>query len=237
MSMAGGPDVDWLQFRSVAGRPLGHGNPPINDEQVGLGYANRHLPNRDRRQGDVTTLKFACTHGPCFLTGIVPPIIERPLPSQPQRIAQGCFQAAQARHGAGQFFKMSRSMRSRSFSWRNRAISEAWSADIGVVCVLARHAADVGSCRTFSTQRASRRPSSLPNDVIERPLDSTSSTAWRLYSSIKRPALTFHSTPPGSLSQLQVSTPSEEVHSTRGSGDFGHGHGEESLKRRKNGLD
>jgi hypothetical protein len=32
----------------------------------GLGYANRHLPNRDRRQGDVTTLKFACSHGPCF---------------------------------------------------------------------------------------------------------------------------------------------------------------------------
>lgn len=44
---------------------------------------------------------------------------------QPQRIAQGCFYAAQARHGAGQLFKMSRSMRSRLFSWRNRAISEA----------------------------------------------------------------------------------------------------------------
>jgi hypothetical protein len=24
--------------------------------------------------GDVTTLKFACTHGPRFLTGTVPPI-------------------------------------------------------------------------------------------------------------------------------------------------------------------
>src|SRR5713101_5716380 len=31
-------------------RPLGHGNPPISHEQEGLGYANRHLPNRDRRQ-------------------------------------------------------------------------------------------------------------------------------------------------------------------------------------------
>ena len=88
-----------------------------------------HLPNRDRRQDDVTTLKSACTHGPCFLTGTVPPIIGRPLPSQPQRIAQGCFYSAQARHGAGQFFKMSRSMRSRSFSRCKRAISAAWSAD------------------------------------------------------------------------------------------------------------
>ncbi|MCP1838626.1 transposase [Bradyrhizobium sp. USDA 4538] len=43
------------------------------------------------------------------------------------------------------FFKMSRSMRSRSFSWRSRAISAAWSADIGVACVVGRHAADVGS--------------------------------------------------------------------------------------------
>jgi hypothetical protein len=29
----------------------------------------------------------------------------------------------------------------------------------------------------------------------------------------KRPTLTFHSTPPGSMSLLQVSTHSEEVHS------------------------
>jgi hypothetical protein len=35
------------------------------------------------------------------------------------------------------FFKMSRSIRSRSFSWRSRAISEAWSAGIGVACVRA----------------------------------------------------------------------------------------------------
>jgi hypothetical protein len=34
-------------------------------------------------------------------------------------------------------------MRSRSFSWCSRAISEAWSADIGVACVVARRAADV----------------------------------------------------------------------------------------------
>jgi len=98
-----GPNVDRLQFRSATGRLLGHGNPPINDEQEGLGYANRHLPNRDRRQGDVTTLKFACTHGPCFLTGTVPPIIDRPLPSQPQRIAQGCFYPAQGRQALDSF--------------------------------------------------------------------------------------------------------------------------------------
>src|SRR5438309_9898695 len=85
------------------------------------------------------------------------------------------------------FFKMSRSMRSRSFSWRSRAISEAWSAGIGVACVVGRHAADAGSCRSFSTQRRStesRRPSSLATDVIDRPLDTTSSAACRLYSSV-----------------------------------------------------
>src|SRR5882672_2056261 len=80
------------------------------------------------------------------------------------------------------FFKMSRSMRSRSFSRCKRAISAAWSADGTVACVVGRHAADAGSCRTLSTQRRStesRRPSSLATDVIERPLDSTSSAAWR----------------------------------------------------------
>lgn len=37
---------------------------------------------------------------------------------------------------------MSRSMRSRSFSWRSREISEAWSAGIDVACVVGCHAAD-----------------------------------------------------------------------------------------------
>ena len=75
-------------------------------------------------------------------------------------------------------------MRSRSFSWRNRAISEAWSADIGVACVVGRHAAAAGSCRNLSTQRRStesRRPSSLATDATDRRLDTTNSTAWRLY--------------------------------------------------------
>ena len=44
---------------------------------------------------------------------------------QPQTIPQGCFYPAQARHGAGQFFKMSRSMRSRSISRWSRATSAA----------------------------------------------------------------------------------------------------------------
>lgn len=56
-------------------------------------------------------------------------------------------------HGPGQFIKMSRSMHSRSFSWGRRAISEAWSADIGVACVVGRHAAHAGSRRNLSTQR------------------------------------------------------------------------------------
>ena len=45
----------------------------------------RHLPNRDHRNNGVTTLKFASTHEPRFLTGFPtnagPPISERPLPS------------------------------------------------------------------------------------------------------------------------------------------------------------
>ena len=42
---------------------------------------------------------------PRFLTGIAPPIIGRPLPSQPRRIPQGCFYPARARNGPRQFFK------------------------------------------------------------------------------------------------------------------------------------
>jgi hypothetical protein len=68
---------------------------------------------------------------------------------QPQTIAQGCFYPAQARHGARRFFKMSRSMRSRSFSRCKRAISAAWSADGSVACVVGRRAAAVGSSPTL----------------------------------------------------------------------------------------
>ena len=39
------------------------------------------------------------------------------------------------------FLKISRSMRSRSFSARKRAISEAWSAGIGAACVVGRRVA------------------------------------------------------------------------------------------------
>ncbi len=78
--------------------------------------------------------------------------------------------------GAGQFFKMSRSMRSRSFSRCKRAISAAWSADGSVACVVGRRDAAVGSrlaprCSTHRRNTESRRPSSLATDPIERPLD------------------------------------------------------------------
>jgi hypothetical protein len=53
---------------------LGIEIPPSDCGQEGLGYANRHFPNRDRHRNGVTTLKFACTHGPRFLAGTVPPI-------------------------------------------------------------------------------------------------------------------------------------------------------------------
>src|SRR5213592_968679 len=83
------------------------------------------------------------------------------------------------------FFKMSRSMRSRSFSRCKRAISAAWSADGSVACVVGRRDAAVGSCPAprNSTQRRnteSRRPSSLATDPIERPFEATRSTACRL---------------------------------------------------------
>lgn len=76
------------------------------------------------------------------------------------------------------FFRMSRSMRSGSFSSRSRAISEAWPAGIGGACVVGRRVADAGSFLNLSTQRRnteSRRPSSLSPDVIDRPLETTSS--------------------------------------------------------------
>src|ERR1700738_5028950 len=83
------------------------------------------------------------------------------------------------------FFKMSRSMRSRSFSRCRRAISAAWSADGSVACVVGPRAAPVGSrpAPRNSTQRRnteSRRPSSLATDPIARPLEATRSTACRL---------------------------------------------------------
>src|SRR6201998_4146340 len=83
------------------------------------------------------------------------------------------------------FFKMSRSMRSRSFSRCKRAISASWSADGSVACVVGRRVAAVGSsraprCSTHRRSTESRRPRSLATDPIERPLDRTRSTACRL---------------------------------------------------------
>lgn len=60
-------------------------------------------------------------------------------------------------------FFMSRSMRSRSFSCRRRAISEVRRARLGVA-LRGRHATDAGSCRSLSTQRRSTespRPTSF----------------------------------------------------------------------------
>src|SRR6266852_2685362 len=83
------------------------------------------------------------------------------------------------------FFKMSRSMPSRSFSLCKRAISAAWSADGSVACVVGLRAAAVGSrpaprCSTQRRNTESRSPSSLATDPIERPLEATRSTACRL---------------------------------------------------------
>ena len=64
------------------------------------------------------------------------------------------------------YFKMSRSMRSRSFSRCRRAISAAWSADGSVACVVGRRVAAVGSrpaprSSTHRRKTESRKPSSL----------------------------------------------------------------------------
>jgi len=55
-------------------------------------------------------------------------------------------------------------MRSRSFSWRSRAISAAWSADIGVACVVGRRAADLLKSATGSG--ACTRDGSDGNDLL-----------------------------------------------------------------------
>jgi hypothetical protein len=47
------------------------------------------FPKRDRRD-DVTTLKCAAAHGPRFLTGVMPPKSQRPLPSA-GKYATTCF--------------------------------------------------------------------------------------------------------------------------------------------------
>src|ERR1700676_1093904 len=68
------------------------------------------------------------------------------------------------------FFKMSRSMRSRSFSRCKRAISAAWSADGSVACVVGRRDAAVGSrpaprCSTQRRKTESRSPTSFATDA------------------------------------------------------------------------
>src|SRR4051812_46588749 len=85
------------------------------------------------------------------------------------------------------FFKMSRSMRNCSFSRCNRAIASAWSADGSAACDV--EAAALPSARTAfrsATHRLNTEPSSpssLATDFAERPLETTRSTARRLYSS------------------------------------------------------
>ncbi len=62
----------------------------------------RHLPNRDHRDGGVTTLKCASAHVPRFLTGSSPPISHRQLPFR-RSIAQAVY-TAHRRAAAGNGF-------------------------------------------------------------------------------------------------------------------------------------
>jgi hypothetical protein len=91
------------------------------------------------------------------------------------------------------FFKMSRSIRSRSFSRRSRAISAAWSA-VGMGSGLreedagGRAASDPPPPGAYRfTQRHSSvgcTPISAATAVAVRPLPRASSAASRLYSSV-----------------------------------------------------
>jgi hypothetical protein len=111
-------------------------------------------------------------------------------------------------------FKMSRSMRSRSFSRCKRAISAAWSADGSLACVVGRRDAAVGShlaplpppqhgiAQAKFLGHRSDRAATRCDQINRLPL-----VVVR-----KRPTVTyFHPTPPGSSSPLQVSISSEDV--------------------------
>jgi len=74
MSMAAAPTLTGFSSGRSLEVVLGIVTPPSSKGLEGLGYANRHLPNRHHRRNGVTILKFASTHGPRFLTGTVPPI-------------------------------------------------------------------------------------------------------------------------------------------------------------------
>jgi hypothetical protein len=83
------------------------------------------------------------------------------------------------------FFKMSHSIRKRSFSRFVWAIWEAWSAVGSAACVMARRAA-AASCLetpnlfTHLGGTVSANPISVATEPIERPLERTSSTVCRL---------------------------------------------------------
>src|SRR6185312_9481873 len=114
---------------------------------------------------------------------------------------------------------MSRSMRNRSFSRCKRVISAAWSADGSVACVVGRRDAarrlppgptllypppQHGIAQAKFLGHRSDRAATRCDQINRLPLVIVR----------KRPTLTsFHPTPPGSSSLLQVSINSEEVQS------------------------
>jgi hypothetical protein len=106
--------------------------------------------------------------------------------------------------------KNSRSMRSRSFSRCKRAISAASSTDGSVACVVRRRVAAVGSAGPLAappTAAARNRAGQAPSQQIRSRARSTLPDQPLAVIVIrKRPTLTsFHPTPPGSSSLLQVS--------------------------------
>ncbi|SDF84527.1 hypothetical protein SAMN05216337_107818 [Bradyrhizobium brasilense] len=116
------------------------------------------------------------------------------------------------------FSKMSRSMRSRSFSRCKRAISAAWSADgsVALRCGAPRRRRRLQPGPALlhpPPQHGIAQAKLLGNRSDRAPARRYKINRLPLVVVRKRPTLTsFHPTPPGSSSLLRVSINSEEVH-------------------------
>src|SRR6202453_4046997 len=113
-------------------------------------------------------------------------------------------------------FKISRSMRSRSFSRCKRAISAGWSADGSVAGVVGLRDAAIRSRLAHvalpTAQHRIAQAKFLGHRSDQAATRCDQINRLPLVVVRRRPTLTsFHPTPPGSSSLLQVSISSEEV--------------------------
>src|SRR5208337_5428865 len=114
------------------------------------------LPDRDRRNG-VTTLKCATAHGPRSLTGLPPPKIYRPLPSNRQDINSVSVDNRRASAG-DEFFRSLRISFSAACLFRldwtstSRTSPSASTARQGIVRAIFRTVFGCGSFRPWATR-------------------------------------------------------------------------------------